>query len=201
MSVLRTDRNAAWENGKWLLALLVLSFAGKVGLRLALNRNVDYWQTGYSLYYSMAENYLRTGSLFLGNPEAESGRYYCYRPPVYPLFIAGVCRIANSSATAFVVAEALVSTFTVGLVYSLSYWCLTLLAFYGLPGLRRSVYFKLFCGLALAQAAVSFVFWAHTSHRAFLDPLFAVPAGIGSSKLIARLSHGRDSRAAEESAH
>jgi hypothetical protein len=40
--------------------------------------------------------------------------------------------------------------------------------------------------LLLAQVLISFAFWAHTSHRSWLDPLFAVPAGIGLAAILLR---------------
>jgi hypothetical protein len=65
------------------------------------------------------------------------------------------------------------------LAYTVSYWLLTLPALWGLVRLRGTAFFKVFVAMVLAQAAVSFVFWAHTSHRTYLDPLFAVAAGVG----------------------
>jgi 4-amino-4-deoxy-L-arabinose transferase-like glycosyltransferase len=100
-----------------LLALLVVSFAGKVLLRLVVLRDPDYWRSGYSFYFEMAENYLRSGHFYLGDPGPQGGAYYAYRPPLYPLLIAGVCRLTNYSAGAFVVCEALISTATAALVY------------------------------------------------------------------------------------
>jgi 4-amino-4-deoxy-L-arabinose transferase-like glycosyltransferase len=104
----------------WLLfALLVVSFVGKVTLRLVVLRDEHYWQSGYSLYFRMAETYLRTGTFCLGDPNT-AGAYYAFRPPLYPLFIAAVCRITQYSADAFVVCEALISTLTVALVYGIT---------------------------------------------------------------------------------
>ncbi len=71
-------------------------------------------------------------------------------------------------------------------VHFLSYWILTVLALWALPQVGRSVYFQIFLTLSLSQAAASFVFWAHTSHRSFLDPLLAVLAGIGANRLFVR---------------
>jgi 4-amino-4-deoxy-L-arabinose transferase-like glycosyltransferase len=98
----------------------VLSFAGKVILRLVILHDARYWQSGYSLYYQMADNFLRTGTFFLDVPVPETGRYYAFRPPLYPLFIATVCRLTQHSAAVFVCCEALVSTVTVWLVYRIT---------------------------------------------------------------------------------
>jgi 4-amino-4-deoxy-L-arabinose transferase-like glycosyltransferase len=105
-------RRAIWV----LVILLIVSFAGKVALRLLVLPDPDYWESGYSFYFGMAQNYLRTGSLCFGDPDS-AGAYYAFRPPLYPLFIAAVCRLTDDSAAAFVVCQALVSTATVGLVY------------------------------------------------------------------------------------
>jgi 4-amino-4-deoxy-L-arabinose transferase-like glycosyltransferase len=107
----------SWRTHRLLLALLVLSFAGKVVLRLVLMPEPDYWHSSYFFYYSMAENYLQTGSVYLGHPDSDVGRSYAFRPPLYPLFIAAICRSTHYSAGAFVVCQALLSTVTVALVY------------------------------------------------------------------------------------
>jgi 4-amino-4-deoxy-L-arabinose transferase-like glycosyltransferase len=109
-----------WRPGFLLLALLACSFAGKVVLRLVVLRDANYWETGYSNYFDMAENYLRTGTVFMGDPGSEAGRYYAFRPPLYPLLIAAVCRATDYSAAAFVVCEALLSTLAVALVYGIT---------------------------------------------------------------------------------
>lgn len=70
-------------------------------------------------------------------------------------------------------------------VYTVSYWMLTLP---GLYLLRRTSYCKLLLAIVLAQLTVSFVFWAHTSHRSYLDSLFAIPAGVGLAAGLRRLS-------------
>jgi 4-amino-4-deoxy-L-arabinose transferase-like glycosyltransferase len=107
------------HSGSLLFVLLVVSFAGKVALRLLFFRDAHYWQSGYSFYFRMAETYLQTGTLCLGDPNT-SGAYYAFRPPLYPLLIAVVCRITNKSSDAFVVCEALISTLTVALVYGIT---------------------------------------------------------------------------------
>lgn len=71
-------------------------------------------------------------------------------------------------------------------VYSISFWAVTLLAFVGLPSLRRTPFWTVFWGMTLAQAVFSFVYYAHTSHRSYLDPLLAIPAGIGLTRLISK---------------
>ena len=75
-------------------------------------------------------------------------------------------------------------------VYTISYWILTLLAPRG-PALRsRHVVFEGVCRVTARSVTVSFVFSAHTSHRSWLDPLFAVPAGIGLAAIL-RSAGGR----------
>jgi 4-amino-4-deoxy-L-arabinose transferase-like glycosyltransferase len=102
----------------WLLSgLLALSFTGKVVLRLVVLRAPDYWQSGYSFYFNMAENYLRSGYVCSGDPLSPDGAYYAFRPPLYPVFIAAVCWLTHYSVDAFVVCKALISTATVALVY------------------------------------------------------------------------------------
>jgi 4-amino-4-deoxy-L-arabinose transferase-like glycosyltransferase len=113
---LRDWYNKPGRSGWLLLALLVVSFTGKVALRLVVLRDPHYWETGYQAYSGMAECYLRTGTVCLGDPESGGG-YYAFRPPLYPLFIAAVWRLSHHSADAFVVCEAFLSTLTVALVY------------------------------------------------------------------------------------
>lgn len=71
-------------------------------------------------------------------------------------------------------------------VYSISFWGLTILALVGLRSLRRTPFWNVFWGMMLAQAVFSFVYYAHTSHRSYLDPLLAVPAGIGMARILRR---------------
>jgi 4-amino-4-deoxy-L-arabinose transferase-like glycosyltransferase len=71
-------------------------------------------------------------------------------------------------------------------VYFVSAWTLTLLALPGLWQMRRSQYMRLLWGVVAAHCVVSFVFWAHTSHRSFLDPLVAVAAGVGCQAMFER---------------
>ncbi len=69
------------------------------------------------------------------------------------------------------------------LTYSLSFWGLTLLALAGLRRLQATPLLAITALFLIAHSAVSFVFWAHTSHRAFLDPLWAIAAGVGAIQL------------------
>ncbi len=118
MLILRSFRDkceSPWYARRFLLALLTFSFLGKVILRLVILRDSDYWDSGYSFYFSTADTYLKTGSMCAGDPA--DGAYFAFRPPLFPLFIATVCRLTNYSADAFVVCEALLSTATVALVY------------------------------------------------------------------------------------
>jgi hypothetical protein len=68
----------------------------------------------------------------------------------------------------------------------LSYWTLTILALAAVPLLWRTAFLRIFAVLCLCQALSSFVFWAHTSHRSFLDPLLAVAAGVGLERMLNR---------------
>ena len=68
-------------------------------------------------------------------------------------------------------------------IYFISYWILTLLAFAAIPQVWKTDYFKIFLALIFSQSVLSFIFWAHTSHRSFLDPMLAVMAGIGLKRL------------------
>lgn len=78
-------------------------------------------------------------------------------------------------------------------IYFLSYWALTLLAVRAIPLIYTTPFFKIFLVLCASQALFSFVFWAHTSHRTFLDPLLAVAAGVGTSGLFASKKISSDS--------
>src|SRR5438045_232846 len=95
--------NKPGRAGRLLVAVLVVSFVGKVALRLAVLGDANYWETGYSFYFNMADNYLRHGYICQGDAGSAEGAYYAYRPPLYPLLIAAVCRLTNYSAAAFVV--------------------------------------------------------------------------------------------------
>jgi 4-amino-4-deoxy-L-arabinose transferase-like glycosyltransferase len=77
--------------------------------------------------------------------------------------------------------------------YFISFWGLTLLALAGLYELRGTSFSTVFWGLMVAQATFSFVYYAHTSHRSYLDPFLAVPAGIGLLKVVHWLNN-RSSR-------
>ena len=70
------------------------------------------------------------------------------------------------------------------LIFFLSYWFLTLLFIRAVPQIKSSAFLKIFLLLSLSQAIFSFTFWAHTSHRSFLDPLLAVGAGIGLASIL-----------------
>jgi hypothetical protein len=70
--------------------------------------------------------------------------------------------------------------------YAISYWVSVVLALAGWPVLRGSKFPRFFLAMLIAQAAVAFVFWSHTSHRAYVDPLIAVPAGLGLASLLQR---------------
>jgi 4-amino-4-deoxy-L-arabinose transferase-like glycosyltransferase len=111
---------AARETRWWLLAVLALSFAGKVALRLASSDYHSYWESGYSFYFQMAEYLLRDGQLYLGSSDTPANCFYAFRPPLYPLMIAAVCKLTSCSAGAFIVVEALISTVTVALVYGIT---------------------------------------------------------------------------------
>ena len=68
--------------------------------------------------------------------------------------------------------------------YFLSYWSLTLLMIAGLRKIWKSDYFKIYLVLCFSQAVFSFIFWAHSSHRSFLDPMLAVLAGVSLASLL-----------------
>ncbi len=80
------------------------------------------------------------------------------------------------------------------IAYFLSYWTLTLLSIFSFHKTRRTPFFQIFILLCVSQAIFSFVFFAHSSHRSFLDPMLAVFAGIGLSQLLARASIGQVGR-------
>jgi 4-amino-4-deoxy-L-arabinose transferase-like glycosyltransferase len=178
-----------------LLAVLTFSFVGKILLRLVVLHDDQYWQSGYSFYYQMADNFLRTGTVFLEVPGPETGRYYAFRPPLYPLFIAAVCQLTQHSAAAFVCCEALVSTFTVWLVY----WITARLAgeipalfsaclyafypysFYHDTQLQESVLYN-----ALVLASVAWLLVALDGARSRFSFLAGVASGAAA---LTRLSH------------
>jgi 4-amino-4-deoxy-L-arabinose transferase-like glycosyltransferase len=192
---LRDWHNKPWRTSWPLLTLLLLSFAGKVALRLVVLRDPDYWDSGYSNYFSMAENYLRTGTVFMGDPDSDVGRYYAFRPPLYPLLIAAVCVTTQYSADAFVVCEALISTMTVALVY----WITARLArppapllsaliyafypysFYHDTQLQESV---LYNGLSLAAATCFLVALDGKKGRGFV-----VAGLVSGAAVLTRVSH------------
>ena len=102
--------------------LLALSFAGKIAVRFFLSRHVNYWTTGYSQYYILAKNFLSTGELFQYRNYGPGLReiFYALRPPLYPLFVAGVGELTHFSVLGFIAAEALVSTLTAAVVYQIT---------------------------------------------------------------------------------
>jgi 4-amino-4-deoxy-L-arabinose transferase-like glycosyltransferase len=68
----------------------------------------------------------------------------------------------------------------------LSYWILTLLAIRSLPMTYRTFYFWIYVTLCFSQSLSSFIFWAHSSHRSFLDPMLAVLAGVGLDRWLSK---------------
>ena len=72
-------------------------------------------------------------------------------------------------------------------VYAVSYWLLTILALISLPVVWRTSFVRLYLAMLVAYSLATFVFWSHTSHRAFLDPPLAVLAGIGLAMIIGRI--------------
>jgi 4-amino-4-deoxy-L-arabinose transferase-like glycosyltransferase len=109
-----------WRGGWLLCLLLIVSFAAKTAFRVLINHDSDYWHSGYSFYFQMADNYLRTGSFYIGDSDSPLHGFYAVRPPLYPLLIATVCNLTDYSATAFVFVEALISTITVALIYGVT---------------------------------------------------------------------------------
>lgn len=105
------------KRGLWIV--LCLSFVLKVGLKFRSLPDIDFWKSGYSFYYLIAENFLRTGTLYLhhGHGLYTAETLYAVRTPLYPLLIAAVCKLTDFSAAVFVLTEAFISTFTVFLVY------------------------------------------------------------------------------------
>jgi 4-amino-4-deoxy-L-arabinose transferase-like glycosyltransferase len=67
--------------------------------------------------------------------------------------------------------------------YFISYWALMLLALCGVRPLWGSSYLWILALICACHALSAFIFWAHTSHGAFLHPLFAVVAGVGLERL------------------
>ncbi|MEK6247111.1 MAG: glycosyltransferase family 39 protein [Planctomycetales bacterium] len=114
---------ATWHkvlDKRWLLlVILIASFLAKAGTRCALVGESDYWRSGYGFYYRMADDYLRENEIYLSS---HGEKYYAFRPPVYPLLIAGVCRLSGHSPFAFIVIQALISTITVAMVYFIAMW-------------------------------------------------------------------------------
>ena len=99
--------------------LLALSFAGKAAFRLVVFHNPNYWESGYSLYFDLADTFLRTGSFYRESDSSATG-YRTFSKPLYPLLIAAVCKLTHYSGEAFVLVEALISTLTVVLVYAIT---------------------------------------------------------------------------------
>lgn len=105
-----------------IVFVLAVSFLLKAGVRLWLSRELNYWETGYSLYYELAQNFLREGTLYLrgyhgldpGNP------LYALRPPLYPLFIAFIAGLTSSSAPIFILIQSFISTLAVFFVYRIA---------------------------------------------------------------------------------
>ena len=117
---LRGRDNQIWRAGRLLFLLLALSFAGKAAFRLVVFHNPNYWESGYSLYFDLADTFLRTGSFYEVDPDSSATGYRAFSKPLYPLLIAAVCKLTHYSGEAFVLVEALISTLTVVLVYAIT---------------------------------------------------------------------------------
>lgn len=79
-------------------------------------------------------------------------------------------------------------------VYAAAYWLLTILALISLRSIWRTEFFWIYITMLAAFSATTFVFWSHTSHRAFLDPPLAVFAGIGLASALAGIGGKQDIR-------
>ena len=112
-------RTEASRVTRLLFALLLVSFAGKVAFRLLVTSGADYWQTGYTVYYEMAQNILHHAACCIGDP-GQPDAMYAFRPPLYPLIIDAMCGLSLVSASLFVIFVALVSTLCVALVYCIT---------------------------------------------------------------------------------
>lgn len=105
-----------------ILFVLAVSFLLKTGVRLFLSRGLNYWETGYNLFYEIAGHWLREGRFYTLRGFSLEGVHpaYAFRPPLYPLCIATFLKFAHGSAPAFILAEAFVSTLTVFVVYQIA---------------------------------------------------------------------------------
>jgi hypothetical protein len=68
--------------------------------------------------------------------------------------------------------------------YFASYWTLMVLVLCGARPLWGSSYLQIVAIPCACHALSAFIFWSHTSHRAFLDPVLAAMAGVGLELLI-----------------
>ncbi|MBI4397609.1 MAG: glycosyltransferase family 39 protein [Candidatus Omnitrophica bacterium] len=103
-----------------LFSILLSSFLIKI--LICLFSAPDYWNSGYTFYYQIAQNFLQTGTLFLSGADSlySADSLFATRPPLYPLFIAFVGTVTRFSPAWFVGSEALVSTLTVFCVYQIT---------------------------------------------------------------------------------
>lgn len=180
--------------GCLLILLLLLSFAGKAALRLVVLHDPNYWGSGYSLYFMMAENYLRPSSS-IKDPAPSRPEYSAIRPPLYPFLIAAVCRLTDYSATAFVLVEALISTAIVALVYTITarlapppapLLAAFLYAFYPYSFYHDTQLQDTVLHTALSLAAVACLLPAFDGKKGFLCFLAGVFAG---AAIVTRVSH------------
>lgn len=102
--------------------VLMLSFVGKAILRIALSRDLNYWWTGSGLYFEMAQNLIREGELYFysGHHLFIPAKFYALHPPLFVFFVAAISKLTDSSASSFIVAQALVSILTVWIVYKIA---------------------------------------------------------------------------------
>lgn len=113
----RPDRSRAL---KILVVILIASLAGKLCVRFLEMKRTPYWQSGYSLYYQIAQNLIQHDTYGRGDLTKPGARLLAGRVPAYPFFIATICRVTNNSSVVFVICEGLLSTLAVALVFCIT---------------------------------------------------------------------------------
>lgn len=96
--------------------------------------------------------------------------------------VEGVCKVAVN----FIGLLSPQQSFWKNWSYFLAYWGMTIFACFSFSKMWKSDFFRIFILFSFGQAVVSFIYWAHTSHRSFLDPLLAILAGIGLSQILSK---------------
>jgi hypothetical protein len=168
--------------------ICLLAIALRVAYR-AYAGSADFWEHGYTFFYDIATN------IAAGKGVGIDGGASAMRPPVYPGFLALAYVEADPGAALTGALRKIAAGFSwvmsprreplVQRIYFLSYAPISILGLLGMVLARRAwrVHSLIYLQF-LAFVAVSAIFWAHTSHRTYLDVYLIVFSVFAAERLF-----------------